>query len=178
VASDFDVATGSSLAGVWAAAPAPTVSVRRGAGVGGSDRVTLVWPDNAIRNTWLRMTVKGTANTNGAARDVFYFGHLAGETGDGGATTGAAVDVIDLAETRGAISRVPVPMTSRFDYNRDRRVNALDVILTRANHGALLPWLAGPTVPTSWTGSPSPAVERDLQSRRTTLLLDERQSVL
>jgi hypothetical protein len=178
VASDFDVATGASLVGTWAAASAPAVAVRRGAGVGGSDRVTLVWPDNSVHDTWLRVTVKTTGTTNSAARDVFYFGHLAGETGDGAPAGGALVDVIDLAATRGAISPVPVPVISLYDYNRNGRVDALDVILTRSNHGATLPWLLGPAAPSSDGSVVVPEFKRQPTSRRTALGLDEQSSLL
>ena len=71
-ADDFELATGVSddPAG-WTAAPAPSsISVRRGAGPYGSDRVTLVWPDGAINNTWLRVAVLATAGTGLVARRV------------------------------------------------------------------------------------------------------------
>ena len=48
----------------WATGPAPSsVTVRAGAGVNGSDRVTLLWPDNAIQKQWLQITVKADAVT-------------------------------------------------------------------------------------------------------------------
>ena len=48
----------------WSLAPAPTsVTVRAGEGDGGSDRVTVIWPDGEIRNTWLQVTVKAAAVT-------------------------------------------------------------------------------------------------------------------
>jgi len=71
----FKVGNSNNPAG-WAVAPAPTsVTVRKGAGIGGSDRVTIIWPDNAIAKQWLQVTVLPTANTGLAAADVFYFGN-------------------------------------------------------------------------------------------------------
>ena len=69
----------------WASAPAPLeVSVRSGAGVDGSDRVTIIWADNAIQREWLQVTVKAGAATGLVDDDVFYFGNLVGDaTGDG-----------------------------------------------------------------------------------------------
>src|SRR5206468_4527690 len=66
----------------WGDGPPPeSVSVRPGAGALGSDRVTLIWPDGALRNSWLRLTVKANGRTRLAAPDVFYFGNLIGDTG-------------------------------------------------------------------------------------------------
>ena len=45
-------------------APAPvSIVTRPGEGVGGSDRVTIIWADGAIRNQWLRVYVLATAAT-------------------------------------------------------------------------------------------------------------------
>ena len=67
----------------WAAAPAPlSITVRPGAGQNGSDRVTITWPDGAITNEWLQVTVNATAITGLAQPDVFYFGNAVGETGN------------------------------------------------------------------------------------------------
>src|SRR5205823_6374225 len=80
-ASDFvfKFGTGGDPA-TWVAAPAPlSVSQTQGAGTGGSYRVTIVWPDGAIKNTWLQVAVKANTVTGLASPDVFYFGNLAGE---------------------------------------------------------------------------------------------------
>ncbi|MDP6637593.1 MAG: lamin tail domain-containing protein, partial [Phycisphaerae bacterium] len=84
-ASDFIIKVNASDdPDTWSAGPTPTVTVRPGEGVGGSDRVTLVWPDGAIANQWVEVTVLATADTGLAAADVFYFGNAVGETsGDG-----------------------------------------------------------------------------------------------
>ena len=61
---------------------APTrITVRPGAGQDGADRITLIWADNAIRNSWLQVTVLATDATGLAANDVFYFGNAVGESG-------------------------------------------------------------------------------------------------
>ena len=182
--SDFDFKVGRDGAPVdWAAASAPTLSIRRGAGVGGTDRVTLVWPERAVRNAWLQVTVKPTATTGLPAADVFYFGHLAGETGDGGASSaGASVGVMDLARTRaGASSSTSLPLANRFDHNRDRRVNAVDYVIARGNHRASLPWLnvAAPAAPAPAGSSAAadvvapPPSTRERPRRRPGLLLDD-----
>jgi hypothetical protein len=54
----------------WTNAPTPlAVTVRTGAGIGGSDRVTIIWADNAIQKQWLAVKVLATANTAVAAVD-------------------------------------------------------------------------------------------------------------
>ena len=101
-----------------------SVTVRPGAGANGSDRVTLLWPDGAIKNTWLQVTVKANERTGLAAPDVFYFGNLAGETGDNAAA--ARVSALDLAAVRRNLNAAST-LTGRTDFNRDGRVNALDL---------------------------------------------------
>lgn len=46
---------------VYAAdSPVPAISVYPGEGDGGSDRVKLLWADNAIESIWLQVTVLAT----------------------------------------------------------------------------------------------------------------------
>lgn len=63
----------------WAVAPTPTFDFRAGAGVGGSGRVTLIWPDGEIVKEWLQVKVKATVATGLTSPDVFYFGNAVGE---------------------------------------------------------------------------------------------------
>jgi uncharacterized delta-60 repeat protein len=130
-AADFDLAVGTP-GGTWAAAPAPASVTRRAeVGTAGSDRVTLTWADGDIKNTWLRVTVKANAQTGLSAPDVFYFGNLIGETGD---TTGTLlrVNAGDLGGVKRVLNTTP-NISSRYDFNRDGRVNALDLGATKAN---------------------------------------------
>jgi ELWxxDGT repeat protein len=129
-ASDFvfRTVTRPTAAG-WSDAPAPSsVTVRRGAGAGSSDRVTLIWPDGAIKNTWLQVTVKANEHTGLLAPDVFYFGNLVGETGDSAAA--ARVSALDLAAVKRQLNAASA-LSGRSDFNRDGRVNALDLSAAR-----------------------------------------------
>jgi hypothetical protein len=121
------------------------VSLRRGAGIGGSDRVTLVWPDydpgapaagRAVANAWLEVTVKATAATGLPWPDVFYFGNLVAESGDGTEPwdLNIRVTATDVARTRASLLSA-APITNPFDYNRDGRVNVTDVALVRSDVG-------------------------------------------
>jgi uncharacterized delta-60 repeat protein len=118
----------------WPDAPRPTlISVFPGDGAGGSDRIVLTWPDGAIRNTWLRVTVRDVDFNGGFGLpdDTFVFGNLIGDAADAGALK---VDAADVAATRAAGGR-RVTITTAADHNRDGRVNALDQAIVRAAQG-------------------------------------------
>jgi hypothetical protein len=123
----------------WATATAPTnISVRTGAGVSGTDRVTLIWSNNAIQKQWLEVTVLPTANTGLPTPDIFYFGHAIGESGN--STNDAKVDPADelgaRAHPRNALD--PAPIDDPYDYNRDKRVDPGDELIARANQTSAL----------------------------------------
>jgi hypothetical protein len=113
--------------------PSPTISLRRGAGTGGSDRIELIWSDNAIQNTWLQITVKADAQTGLASDDVSYFGNQIGETGNNPAN--AFVDAGDFV----AVRDHPADFLHRalpsnpYDFNHDSFVNATDLVIARDN---------------------------------------------
>ena len=132
--ADFAFRSGNdNNPGGWAAAVAPTVTIRRGAGAGGSDRVELIWADLAIRNTWLQVTVLANANTGLPTPDVFYFGNRIGESGDASRGSTLTVNAFDRAATLRNLSSSAVPVSNRFDFNRDGRVTSADVLTTRNN---------------------------------------------
>ena len=142
-AGDFVLKTGNTPdpAG-WSAAPDPeSIDVRRGAGIGGSDRVTIVWADGAIRNTWLQVSVLSNDHTGLAAPDVFYFGNAVGETFD--SATAFRVDSRDVTRTRNAQGK-PTSVWGLYDHNRDGRVNTSDLTLARNNQTFALARLAAP----------------------------------
>jgi beta-glucanase (GH16 family) len=141
-ADAFDLKTGTAGdPASWADAPAPaSVNVRRGAGANGSDRVTLTWDDGVIRNTWLRVAIPAGGPLNLPEPDVFYFGNLAGESGDGAGAL--AVTAADLGRT---LSRkASDAATLRFDFNRDGDVDAVDALVVRSNLHRTLPLISAP----------------------------------
>lgn len=130
--SDIQVKLGNSQTpATWGNAPTPTVTVRRGAGAGGSDRVTLAWASGAIQNQWVQTTIKATPQSGLAADDVFYFGNSIGDTGN--SATNFEVNAVDVTATRLNVSFDPVPVTSPFDISRDGSVNSTDVVYVRLN---------------------------------------------
>jgi ELWxxDGT repeat protein len=142
-ADDFVIRSGAgpSASDLAAGPSSPAVAVWRGKGDGGSDRVTLVWPEGAVKNKWVEVTVKANDHTGLAAPDVFYFGNLVGETGD--SLTPTKVSSADLAGVKRVLNTNAGP-DSRYDINRDGKVNALDLGIVRA---ALFQQLAPIAVP-------------------------------
>ena len=148
--SDFEVKVGNDWTpGSWPAGPAPiSVTVRAGAGVGGSDRVTLIWADNAIANQWLQVTVLAAANTGLSAPDVFYFGNAIGETGNSAFEAEvSAWDVINVRNNPHTLGVNPAAITEVCDFNRDRKVSPTDEILVRNNGTSMFTALQLITVP-------------------------------
>lgn len=145
-AADFQFRYGnSSTLSSWTAwATPPAITVRWGGGVGGSDRVTLIWPDynpasptdpnNARAKTWLEVKVLATANTGLAAADLFYFGNAIGESGD--RSTNAWVDGTDFSGARDNPHNIAnrAAINDPFDYNRDSYVDGTDLSAVRDNN--------------------------------------------
>ena len=125
---------------LWSPAPPiADMTLRRGAGVGGSDRVTFLWPDGAIRNRLLQVVAFATDRTALASQDVFYFGNLVAETGPSSPVAGAfRVDARDMGLARLAHGRAGVHVTDAADFNRDGRVSVTDILMTRVNRGRRL----------------------------------------
>ncbi len=144
-AQDFDFRIGQNSAlNTWSEAPSPTlVTVRSGAGIGGSDRVHILWPNDTILNTWLEVTVKGNdalggfnTNTGLAKSDVFYFGH---RTGDAGGNSANAA-VTGLYDELGARNHTAIfqPITNPYDFDKNMMVGLSDQMIARMNIGILL----------------------------------------
>lgn len=134
-AADFVFQMGN-IANPTTLAPTPTVTVVAGGGVGGADRVKMIWADGAIPNTnWLKVRVLANANTNLAADDVFYFGIAKGEDNTPGSVTRYLVNATDEVDARNnprnALNRAPI--TFVWDYSRDSLVNATDQLISRNN---------------------------------------------
>jgi ELWxxDGT repeat protein len=149
-ADDFDYGT---------ARPPREVAVRRGAGVDGSDRVTLIWSDfntaaftanMATANGWLSLAVKANARTGLAAPDLFSFGNLIGDTGD--SPTTYRVNALDLAAVKRALN-TPTTVAAPTDFNRDGRTNALDLAIVKRslNHNLSAAPAAHPAVAQAMT---------------------------
>jgi subtilisin family serine protease len=143
-AADFSFRVGPAGPGdAWLDAAAPEViTVRPGAGVDGSARITVTWADGAIRGTWLEVTVEPTAATGLATADVFHFGNAVGEVGN--SSTDAIVssaDVLEIIRNRTATAAID----SRHDIDRDGRVSFGDwalASLSRTSRRTALPLIS------------------------------------
>lgn len=115
----------------WALAPQPaSINVIQGS----PSRVIVQWPDNAIMNRWLRITVLSTSNTDLPAQEVFYIGHLLGET-NGQVSAGALfVTFDDIMAIRQGIGNV-VDAGSIIDIDKNGFVQFGDISSMRGNIG-------------------------------------------
>lgn len=138
-ASDFTFKMGTSTdPGNWVDAPAPSaITFREGAGPGGTDIVELTWPEGAIKNTWLEVTMLAGENTGLAANDVFYFGSRVGDTGLGNSAAAAITSAADQLAARGNLA-INVGIENPYDFDRNGIVSAGDELASRFNPGILL----------------------------------------
>jgi hypothetical protein len=131
----------------WTTAPTPAaVSVRMGAGLGGSDRLEITWANGAIKNEWIEVNLHSGGNTGLSANDVFYFGSAIGDSG--------AADTALLAKTDGNDYNVPfnnivsltTPVWNLADYTKDGKVDGSDAT-TAIGNVFTLHYLAAPAGP-------------------------------
>jgi len=117
----------------WTSAPPPS-SITHEASV--ADRIVIQWPNNVIANRWLRVTVLANANTGLAAPEVYYIGHLLGETT--GATNGIyTVAFADITPIRSSVGQT-VDSGSIADIDKNGTVSFADISAMRSNVGAQL----------------------------------------
>jgi hypothetical protein len=159
-----------------------SVDIRPGAGASGSDRITLIWRDynpqdasplpQAVGNGWLTVTVKANGHTGLAAPDVFSFGNLIGETGDGGGAAGWRVNALDLSAVKRSLN-MNAAITAVTDFNRDGRTNALDLSIVKRNLNHSLPLLPTSAFLSAQALTPLPDLRRGASD-----LLREEQVIL
>jgi hypothetical protein len=137
-ANDFIFKSGNNNSpSTWATVTAsPTISVRTGAGVSGSDRVTITWASGSIRNNWLEVQVLPTANTGLTAADVFFWGNKIGDTGQGTPATTFLTSGADKTSVLGLLGS-GVGITSIRDFNRDNNVTAADASVVPPSLGSI-----------------------------------------
>jgi len=148
---DFDFKVNTAIPNIWITAPAPVgITVRLGEGVGQSDRVTIIWADNAIENLWVKVTVKANANTDLPYDDVFCFGNVIGDTG--GDRHVGSDDYDTLLSRFGQAGGGPAA-----DFNCDGGVDFTDFAIQRARYGSSVPTPVFPSPPSPTIALSGPA---------------------
>ena len=74
--------------------------------------------------------------------DVFYFGNVVGDGAD--PSSPGTARPADVLRTRLAMGRGPSGLTNSADYNKDGRVNSLDLAIVRRAVHQSLPLLTAP----------------------------------
>jgi hypothetical protein len=147
-AADFSFATGTtSDLTTWTAPAAPMITVFPGMGTGGSDRVEIIFADQAIRNQWLQVTVAAkSATTRLTSPDVFYFGNLVGDIANAAPGADALVTIADIAAAKSHNGETAL-INSPYDFNRDGRVSISDIALAKAMNSHSLQMITVPAAP-------------------------------
>lgn len=126
------------------------------------DRVVINWQDNTIVNRWLRITILANENTGLLQDDVYYIGHLLGETTGpaGGTFTVAFADITSIRSEVGQNAN----SGSIHDVDKSGTVSFADISAMRSNIGAQLTHFAIPASGGGGTGglmsSPLPGDEK------------------
>jgi Concanavalin A-like lectin/glucanases superfamily/Bacterial Ig domain len=118
-------------------APSVTVSTFAGGGLNGSDRVKLEFPNNAIQNAWLRVTMLADANTGLTANDIFYFGNARFDVTPTSPfpSQQIVINVFDVNAIRSRQGENSGIISTIHDVDRNGVVNVFDTNAVRANLG-------------------------------------------
>lgn len=139
---------------VWQLGPAPnTINVLAGDVLGGiPDRIVMTWPDNAIENRWLRITLLANENTGLLTQQVYYIGHLHGEVN--GVVTGGRflVQLADMGQIRAHVG-TRAPIDSPYDLDKNSLHQMADVGRARRAIGGQLRVITIPASASSSGGS-------------------------
>ncbi len=156
----------------WQSAPSPTsITIEAGS----PSRVVVEWPDSVIANRWLRITIKANTNTGLATDEVYYVGHLLGETT--GASGGAySVETIDIELIRNAVGQT-VDASSIADIDKNGRVAFSDIQAMRLSVDALLTNITIPAAGSLIPGANLPPLDRASKDEIIIALPQERHSI-
>lgn len=121
----------------WTSAPEPS-SMEVVAG--SPSRILVRWPNNSIINRWMRVSLLATPSTGLAELEVYYVGHLLGETTgvDGGLFT---VNFSDISAIRSLVGQT-VEAGNAADIDKNGSVSFGDIGSMRSNVGTQLPAIA------------------------------------
>ena len=151
-AADIALATGvgSQFSDFSALNVSVDVSVRVGAGVDGSDRITIILPNGSVVNEFLQVSVLANQATGLQSDDVFYFGNVVGDSGD--RATDTRVDAGDLGGVQANLTAfATIDVENNYDFDRDGRVDSSDLGIIQSNLTAFVsvPFITAPTLTTA-----------------------------
>jgi sulfatase modifying factor 1 len=139
----------------WQEAPSPSeISVTEHPDQEDVTRIIIRWQDSQIMNRWLRATIRTNANTGLMFNEVYYLGHLLGET-TGPEGSVYTVSFSDITLIRQAVG-TQVDASSIFDIDKNGIVTFSDISAMRSQVGTVLTtvWLTERVreILFSWTG--------------------------
>jgi formylglycine-generating enzyme len=121
----------------WQEAPSPSeILVTEHPEQADVTRVIIRWQDSQIMNRWLRATIKTTVNTGLMFSEVYYLGHLIGET-TGPEGSFYSVSFADISTIRQAVGTL-VEASSVVDIDKNGIVSFSDISAMRNNVGTVL----------------------------------------
>jgi hypothetical protein len=144
----FRVGTDNGSGITWAdatSAQMPTgVSTTLTGGASSSDRVELTWPSAAVKNQWLEVQVKASADTGLAdlgglyagIGDVFYFANKIGDLRNESSVQ-FNTTALDVAQIHGKVGSAGGDPNYLWDITKANNVTALSVAQAHANVGGL-----------------------------------------
>jgi hypothetical protein len=134
----------------WSSAELPTdIRVIAGSETAPA-RVIVEWRDTAIMNRWLQIKLLANSTTGLREPQVYYIGHLLGET-TGTLSTGVyVVQVADLTPIRSAVGTTAL-VSSAIDLNKNGLIQVNDITAMRARVG--VGQLRNITIPPAGSGS-------------------------
>jgi len=136
----------------WVVAPAPTAINVTAATPSVPGRVRIEWADNAIADRWLQVSLLANANTGLTSRQVYYLGHLLGETNGVVEGGGFLVRTLDVAQIAASIGQ-SATVGSVLDVNKDGLVRTLDAAAAAGAIGRSLRLITIPIGGSSFEGS-------------------------
>jgi hypothetical protein len=140
----------------WSTAPTPTaISVRMGAGQGGSDRLEITWATGVIKNEWIEVDVHAGGHTGLAVDDVFFFGSLVGDSGAADTPLLAKTDSNDYNVALNNIAPLTTPVWNLSDYTTDGNDATAAINNVFSLHYLVNP--TGPFAPANGDGIADPA---------------------
>lgn len=134
----------------WASAEEPTAI----AVIAGSEtapaRVIVEWRDTAIMNRWLQIKILANSTTGLREPQVYYIGHLLGETTGTLSSGSYGVQVADITRISSAVGTTAL-VTSVIDLNKNGLIQVSDITAMRARVG--VGQLRNITIPPAGSGS-------------------------